>query len=256
VVNIPRDSQRDVAHNAKKINSAYMAGLPTAWGGPENTMRAVANLIGFRPDFHLIVDMDVFGELVDIIAPRGIEFNVPIRMHYTDPSQTPPLRIFFEPGVQLITGEQAMLLMRFRQNNNYHVNRFTTATGGFPDADLGRIRLQQDFMRAIARHTLTLRNLPYVPRIVSVITDNMRISEELDSRNLLFFVQQLLELSEADITFARLDGDLAWYRGTGGSYLWLFDDHRNLDTINELINPFVQPVTSENLRLGRYGVRQ
>jgi LCP family protein required for cell wall assembly len=255
VVSIPRDSQRDVTHRWKKINAAYQLGLSHPIGGPGNAMFAISKLIGFWPDFYIIVDLDVLGELVDIVAPRGIEFNVPIRMHYTDPSVNPPLRIFFEPGVQMITGDQAMLLMRFRQNNRYHITGFTVPTGGFPDADLGRIRLQQDFMRAVARHTLSVRGILNTGRIIRTISDNLRISPELDSHNLLFFVQQLLELNVEDITFASLGGDHARYSGTGGSYIWLYDDHRNLDIINNLINPFLQPVLSENLEMGRYGFR-
>jgi len=257
IVSIPRDSQRDVTHDAKKINAAHLLGLQQPWGGPENAMRAVADLIGFRPDYYIVVNLDVMGELIDIVAPGGIEFDVPINMHWTDPAQDPPLRIFFDRGVQKITGDQAKLLMRYRQNNMYHVNnRFTTPTGGFPDADIGRIRMQQNFMRAIAKHTLTLRNISNIPRIVNTVNDNLAISEELNWRYLSFFAKELLELNEEDITFARLDGDNAYYSRTGQAYIWLHDDHRNLDVINELINPYKEPVTKENLRLGRYGTRQ
>jgi LCP family protein required for cell wall assembly len=86
------------------------------------------------------VDFDGFVELVDSVD--GVDFDVPVRMKYDDPTQN--LHIDLQKGPQHLDGPKAVQFMRFRQNN-------PGIPGGYPDGDLGRIKAQQAFIKAFAR---------------------------------------------------------------------------------------------------------
>jgi anionic cell wall polymer biosynthesis LytR-Cps2A-Psr (LCP) family protein len=45
----------------------------------------VSEIIGFEPDGYAVVDLSVFEQLVDLMG--GITFDVPVDMHYSDPTQ-------------------------------------------------------------------------------------------------------------------------------------------------------------------------
>jgi anionic cell wall polymer biosynthesis LytR-Cps2A-Psr (LCP) family protein len=65
-------------------------------------------------------------------AAGGIEFDVPVRMLYNDPYQN--LSIDLQPGRQVLDGEKAEMLMRYRK--------------GYQEGDLSRIGVQQAFLEA------------------------------------------------------------------------------------------------------------
>ncbi|MCL2588431.1 MAG: LCP family protein, partial [Oscillospiraceae bacterium] len=123
VVSIPRDTRADVSWQGPKINSVFaMTG-----GNIYRLMEEVEKLVGFMPDFYVVLDLQAFVELVDVLG--GVRLNVPTRMQYSDPYDSPPLHINLEPGYQTLTGEQAMHFVRYRSG----------------DGDLGRVRRQQYF---------------------------------------------------------------------------------------------------------------
>ena len=66
--------------------------------------------MGFEPDFQVVVEWEAVGEIVD--AMGGVWFDVPRKMDYEDPYQD--LSIHLDKGYQLLNGEQAMGVVRFR----------------------------------------------------------------------------------------------------------------------------------------------
>lgn len=97
----------------------------------------VTNLLSVNVDFYVKIDFDAFKHIIDSI--EGIEFDVPVNMSYSDPLQN--LYINLQKGPQKLNGEQAEHLLRYRS--------------GYADADLGRIRVQQDFVKAFAEQTVS-----------------------------------------------------------------------------------------------------
>ena len=65
--------------------------------------------------------------------------DVPFHMKYKDPTSNPPLDIDIRPGRQILDGEKALDFIRYRKGNNKM---------GYVDGDLGRIRAQQEFLKA------------------------------------------------------------------------------------------------------------
>lgn len=118
-----------------KINAVHH------YGGDEYGLRLikseVENLLGIKLDYYIKVDFDAFRYIIDSVG--GIDFYVPCDMKYTDPLQN--LNIDLKEGQQRLSGEQAEHLLRFRS--------------GYANADIGRISVQQDFMKAFIAQTIS-----------------------------------------------------------------------------------------------------
>ncbi len=118
-----------------KINAVHHYGGEQY--GTELIKSEVENLLGIKLDYYVKVDFDAFRYIIDSVG--GIDFYVPCDMKYTDPLQN--LNIDLKEGQQLLNGEQAEHLLRFRS--------------GYANADIGRISVQQDFMKAFISQTLS-----------------------------------------------------------------------------------------------------
>ena len=62
----------------------------------------------------------------------GIEFDVPVRMSFDDPTQD--LHIHYQPGLQHLTGEDVLKVARCRNNSD--------GPGSYPDNLYGAIRTE------------------------------------------------------------------------------------------------------------------
>ena len=113
VMSIPRDTMVNVPWDVKKINSVY-----NNYGGGDKGIqevyKEVSQLVGFQPDFKIVVEWDAVGKIVDAIG--GVWFDNPYPMDYHDPKQN--LVIEQEQGYRLLTGDDAMQIIRWRANDN------------------------------------------------------------------------------------------------------------------------------------------
>ncbi len=112
--------------------------------GLEILTNYVAGLFGIEIDAYVAVDLESFSYLVDEIG--GVYFDVPRRMYYTDNAQG--LYIDLQPGYQLLDGDKAEQLIRFRKG-----------VGEYPNGDLGRIETQQAFLKALINQVLGKENI-------------------------------------------------------------------------------------------------
>ncbi|CAN4024581.1 hypothetical protein NOIMNB_NOIMNB_04295, partial [Dysosmobacter welbionis] len=81
--------------------------------GIQALYKEISQLVGFEPDYQVIVEWEAVGEIVD--AMGGVWFDVPRNMNYDDPLQN--LHIHQEKGYRLLTGEDAMEVLRYRHDN-------------------------------------------------------------------------------------------------------------------------------------------
>ena len=99
VMSIPRDTMVNVSWDIKKINSVY-----NWYGGGDRGIqylyKEIAQLVGFEPDYQVIVEWEAVGQIVD--AMGGVWFDVPRDMYYSDPLQN--LYINQKAGYRLLTG--------------------------------------------------------------------------------------------------------------------------------------------------------
>lgn len=194
VMSIPRDTMVNVSWDSKKINSVY-----NVYGGGSKGLQAVykevSQLVGFEPDFEVVVEWEAVGAIVEAIG--GVWFDVPYTMDYHDPYQA--LVIEQEKGYRLLSGDDAMQVIRWRKNDpdspyGYH--------GGIGDS--GRMKLQQDFLKAVIKQLLQLQNVAKINEIARVFEENVQTS--LTFRNILWFGMQAIQggLKVEDVTFVTM----------------------------------------------------
>ena len=236
VMSIPRDTTINVRSSYKSINGVYNNN-----GGGEEGIQAlktqVSKLVGFVPDYYVMIDWELVGQMVDAIG--GVYFDVPYHMGYDDPYQD--LHIHFEPGYQLLDGEDAMNLVRWRKNNDG-----TTTPGG--GGDTSRLDVQHQFLKAVLEQTLQLKNVTRIGQLAELFGEN--VTSDLTIENLFWFGSQAIfgGLDVDDVEFVTMP-----YSGGYGDYEMKVCPNWNqlLTLINESLNPYVEEVTMSQLDLIR-----
>ena len=188
VMSIPRDTMVNIPYDVKKINGVY-----NYYGGGDKGIQAlykeISQLVGFEPDFQVIVEWEAVGEIVD--AMDGVWFDVPRDMDYEDPYQD--LSIHLDKGYQLLNGEQAMGVVRFRDGVN-----------GYSTGDIGRIETQQAFLKAMVEQLLKLENVPKINRLIEVFQNN--VTTDLSLENIFWFAKAAIlgGLKVEDVNFVTM----------------------------------------------------
>ena len=158
LMSIPRDTYVKETWD-HKINSAYAMHMKV-----EDTVKIVENLTGVTIDHYILFDTKVLRELVDAIG--GVTIDVPFNMNYDDPYQKPPLHIHLKKGTQLLDGDKAEQFVRYRK--------------GYPEGDIGRIKAQQNFIRAMIARCLEPQNLVKASSLVNIALDNTKTDVTFD----------------------------------------------------------------------------
>lgn len=175
IMSIPRDTyvgkkNKNVATQnylaSYKMNAVYRNGANI-----EETVECVNTLTGLDIQYYVIIDTDALIELVDEIG--GVTFTVPIDMDYDDSTQD--LHIHLDAGEQLIDGEKAEQLLRFRHNNDG-----TTYPVSYGDNDLGRMRTQREFIQATMEQLLKVENIFKITQILNIAFNNIETNLDLD----------------------------------------------------------------------------
>lgn len=158
LLSIPRDTF--VGKNIKtgtgtdKINALYQK-------SPEKTLEAVNKVTGLDIQYYMVIDNQALIELVDVIG--GVEFYVPRDMKYDDPTQD--LHINLKEGLQVLDGNKAEQLLRYRHGNNGET--YSEEDGG--SNDYGRMNTQRNFIIETAKQTLQAKNILNIGEIIDLI---------------------------------------------------------------------------------------
>ena len=223
LVSIPRDTLIFCEYSVPKINSAYgWAGGGEA--GMQELLLRVSEVIGFEPDGYAVIDLSVFEQLVDLMG--GITFDVPVDMHYSDPTQG--LNIDLQAGKQHLNGEQAMQVARFRS--------------GYATADLGRIEVQRSLVSAALRQWVSPKGALHLSKAVKLVLEHTNTN--LTKANLLWLAESFLLCGRSDIASATLPGYAANF--TSGSY-YVLDAGGVADIVNRYLNPYEKEVQAAEL---------
>ncbi len=225
MLSVPRDTL--VNKKNPKINSSMH-------GGIENLQEVVSDLLGIPLDFYVEIDLNGFVELVD--AVDGVDFDVPVEMYYNDPTQD--LNIFYQPGMQHLTGQQAMEVCRFRHN----------ADGtGYPLGDIQRSETTRNMMITVAKKVLALNNIVKITNYFDILQRN--VETDLTASNITWFITQFLNIDlDTGVTGSSLPGDgSVTYKGTR----WCYElyPQESLDVINATVNPYTTPLTLDDLNI-------
>lgn len=245
VMSIPRDTMVNVPWDIKRINSVY-----NYYGGGEKGIQAlykeISQLVGFEPDYQVIVEWEAVGKIVD--AMGGVYFDVPRDMNYEDPYQD--LSIHQSKGYRLLSGDDAMQVLRYR-----HDNRKNGKMLGYPDGDLGRIKTQQGLLKAMIEQLMSLKNITKVNEFLKVFNEN--VETDLSFQNMLWFAKQAFlgnssgaKLDTAQVNFVTMPNKnvSCWSRSVKNMQSYVTPIAGELlELVNSQLSPFVEPSTMKDL---------
>lgn len=236
LLSIPRDTftgknpKKAVA--SQKINSLYNINKT-----PDKTLAAVNELTGLDIKYYVVVKTEALIKLVDAIG--GVKFNVPMRMKYTDTSQN--LVIDLEEGEQLIDGNKAEQLLRFRHNDYQKGVGMTSYPSEYGDNDFGRMRTQRDFIIATLKQTLKPSNIFKIGQILEIANEN--VDTKLELSFVKDYIPYAVELDTENITSATLPGTTPDVSTTNGVSVFVADKKASKELIQSM---FYADVTEEN----------
>lgn len=230
MLSIPRDtfigSSKATASPSDKINALCQG------TNPEKTVKAVSELTGIPVTNYVLVDTKGLRELVDLIG--GVWFDVPIDMKYTDKKQN--LYIDLKAGYQLLDGDKAEQVVRFRHNSDG-----TTYSAEYGEQDFGRARTQREFLKATAKQILKPQNVFKIGELLDLaynnIKTNMTMTEFKD------YIPALVNFNPDDLQSDRLPGEPQYLNG----YSFVVNDEDESEKIiNELFSEQLEINSNKN----------
>ena len=230
IINIPRDTLVNTNYNVKKINYIYPACVNNNKDAIGELKLALEDMLGFGIDKYAVIDIGAAEQIVDAIG--GVEFDVPVDMHYDDPVQD--LHINIDAGLQKLNGEQTVQVLRFRN----------TYAGG----DIQRIGVQQALFKAMASQLLSLGNIPNIGQVIDIVENNT--DTDLTPENIRFYIKEFLMLNKDGVNFYTLPADTT---GSifGVSYVFPYIDEW-IELVNDKINPWQNKIDVSNINMVTY----
>ncbi|MFJ5624346.1 LCP family protein [Peribacillus loiseleuriae] len=141
IASIMRDTYVDIPdHGKHKINAAF------ALGGPELLRNTIKQNFDVDINYYAVVDFDGFSKIVDIIAPDGIEVEIPYEMSYG-------IDMTLHPGKQTLHGKELLGYVRFRHDRL---------------SDFGRVARQQEVVSKVKEQAATMQSVVNLPKILGV----------------------------------------------------------------------------------------
>lgn len=203
MVSIPRDTytgkNKNKATASDKINTLYSK-------SPETLVKKINEITGMNIKYYVNVDTKGLRDMVDAVG--GIYFDVPIDMDYDDPSQN--LHIHLKAGYQLLDGNKAEQLVRFRHNNDG-----SSYPASYGDNDLGRMHTQREFIKELMKQIKSKHLILNLSKYVDIAKKNVETNVNLD--DMIHYVPYLVDFNLEDLDSSTLPGEPEKCNG-----VWLF----------------------------------
>ena len=237
ILSIPRDTyvgRRDKETATQnylasyKMNSVYRNGTNI-----EEAVERVSELTGLEIHNYVIIDTDAIIEIVDAIG--GVMFNVPIDMDYDDPTQD--LHIHLKAGEQLIDGDKAEQLLRFRHNNDW-----TTYPAEYGDNDLGRMRTQREFIQETLKQLVKFENVTKVLDVIDITFKN--IKTDLSMQTIKYYIPYIFKFNMQNIQTGTLPGAS---EQCNGIWIYVANSRKTKELVDELFTDVIIQETTNTI---------
>ncbi len=236
VMQIPRDTwiaNHDGYYvSTNKINALFSTYYYSSYGAghsPEESHamaltgveKTLENNFGIAIDYSIIMDLDGFVNIVDILG--GVEVYVTQPMFYEDPGQG--LSINIPEGWQTLDGKMAEGFVRFRY--------------GYATADLGRQNAQKQFLIALfnkVKSSVSIDNIDTLTNLAEEVFNN--VDTTMSIPDMLYFAKCVLKCDMSGINMMTMPGNLA-----SGYYVVNREAVRGL--LNKSFNVFEEELSDE-----------
>ena len=189
LLSVPRDTRVKIkGHGFDKINAAY------AYGGRKLTQETIESLLNTHIDHYIKINVHGFTKIIDALG--GIDIDVEKRMYYEDPwDDDGGLYIDLQPGMQHMDGNTAITYVRYRDE----------------EGDIGRIKRQQNFMKAVMDKLVSPTIIPKLPAIVSAVSDS--VETDMSVSEILSFLGTLQDAKDNGLKSEMLPGKPVYIEG-------------------------------------------
>ena len=221
LLSLPRDTLTITDSGKKaKLNSAYGRN-GCGEEGMEWTLNYVQDIIGYRPDGYILVDMELVPKIVDLMGGVNVHLDHHIRV------ETDGVEVYVPKGDQHLDGEEVLATLRYRY--------------GYANADLGRVQVQRMVITECMKQWVNPLKLMKLPAALELIEEESLT--DLTAGNFLWIGKTILG-SMDHMTSDTLPG-YADMRG-GASYFILYPE-KVADLINESYNPYTVDIDADDL---------
>ena len=222
LLSIPRDtyigSNTAKATAGQKINAIYSISED-----PNKVLKEINKLTNLDIKYYLVIETEALKEVVNTIG--GVKFNVPINMDYDDTTQD--LAIHIKAGEQVLNGEQAEGVVRFRHNND-----MTSYPIEYGDNDIGRMRTQREFLKAVMQQTLKLENIFKLNQWLEILHKNVKTNIDFDVAK--DYIPYAVEFSTENLLTDTLPGTTPDLRKTNNVSIFVADKKKTQQLVEEL----------------------
>ena len=151
LISVPRDSRVSIPlHGETKLNHSY------AYGGVRLTKQMVEKTIGIHIDNYFVFNFKGFKNAMEAIG--GVDMDVEKDMYYRDDwDDDGGLVIDLKKGQQHLDAEKSIEYVRYRDG----------------EGDIGRVKRQQKFLKAVSEKLLSAESIPKLPTIIRGIYQNI-----------------------------------------------------------------------------------
>lgn len=218
MLSIPRDTftgtNQNKATASQKINALYQI-------SPQRTLDAVNKITGLNIKYYAMIDTVSLKKVVDAIG--GVYFTVPMDMKYDDPSQK--LYIDLKEGYQLLNGDKAEQLVRFRHGNNSS----QTYPSEYGEQDLGRMRTQREFLVTAAKQILQPQNIFKIGEFIEIAHKHLETNIPLDV--IKDYIPYAIEFNTENVKSEMLPGEP---KQCNGVWLYIQNEKETKQIVQEL----------------------
>jgi polyisoprenyl-teichoic acid--peptidoglycan teichoic acid transferase len=195
-------------HGQQKLNAAY------TYGGPELLRKTIKMNLGLNIHHYAIVDFKGFQKAVDILAPNGIQVDLPYEM-------SDGIGMTLEKGQQQLHGEELLGYVRFRQDRL---------------SDFGRVQRQQEVITKLKDEAVSIESVGKLPELLKLF--NTYVDTDIDTSTLLTIGKDLLTNKSQDIQTLRIpeDGSFTNERYEDIGEVLEVDLDENRKTLNEFLD--------------------
>ena len=214
IASIMRDSYVKIPTYSKgynKLNMAYYL------GGKELLVKTIQDNFNIAIDHVVEIDFEGFTYVVDAIAPKGIEVDVPVEM-------IADMNMKVEPGKNNLHGEDLLKYVRFRHDSNY---------------DFGRVKRQQEVLLKLKdelTNEVSFKQLAGLPKVIEgamqYVTSDLSVSQTLSLASMV----ALNPINEVETITIPLENSYVNKRYEHAGEVLQMDFTQNIEALNGFFN--------------------
>ncbi len=232
MLSIPRDTfvgkNKNYATGSDKINAIYQT-------SPDLLLKKVNEITGLDIKYYIKVDTKGLRDLVDSVG--GIYFDVPIDMNYDDSSQD--LHIHLKAGYQLLNGDKAEQVVRFRHNNDG-----SSYSLEYGDQDLGRMRTQRAFITEVVKQLVKPESITKVDEYIRIANENLESNFSL--WNLKDYAPYAIDFKTENIRSGSLPGAP---EKCNGVWLYIYNKKETQEVVKDLFKTQLSEDQEKNTKI-------